>query len=109
VVRAPITDTRLWRVDRIQGGPSAAKHHAAQIVPEPRDVFRIRCRSISFGELKELFLLTLLGLNPFLNELDDDSVGTEAPLPGEAVHLPDDFGRSRHGTILHNNGDMRST
>jgi len=97
-----------------------AKNHAAQIIPEASNVFRIGGRAESLGELKELRLLALLRLDPLFDEFDDDPVGAQASLLRQAADLPrrvsrkahglaNDFVRSGHGTIIHQIGDARSS
>jgi hypothetical protein len=99
---------------------SVAKDHAAQIIPEASNVFKIGCRAITLGELEELFLFALLGLDPLFHEFNDDPVGAKASLLRQAAHMPrrvcrkahglaNDFVRSRHDTIIHQNGDARSS
>ena len=103
---------------RFQGAASVAENHAAQIIPEASNVFRIGCRAVTLGELKELSFFALLGLDPLFHELNDDPVGAEASLlrqaadlarrAGRKAHgLANDFVRSAHGTIIHQNGDAR--
>jgi len=97
-----------------------AKNHAAQIIPEASNVFRIGCRAETLGELEELFLFALLGLDPLFHELNDDPVGAKASLLRQAAHMPrrvcrkahglaNNFVGSRHDTIIHQNGDARSS
>jgi len=106
------------RIERIRGRALVAKNHAAQIVPEASDVFRIGGRAETLGELKELLLPALLSFDPLFHKLDDDPVGAKAPLLREAADMPrrvgrkaygltNDFVRSRHDTVIHPNDDAR--
>ena len=99
---------------------SVAKNHAAQIIPEASNVLRIGCRAETLGELKELSLFALLGLDPLFHELNDDPVGAQASLLRQAADLlrrvcrkahgpANDFVRSGNATIIHQNGDARSS
>lgn len=97
---------------------SVAKNQSAQVISEARNVFGIGCRSESLGEFKELFLFTLLGLDPFFDQIHDDPVRAEASLLRQAAHpasgfcrkphtLTNNFIGSSHVTIIHQNGDKR--
>ena len=58
---------RAGACSRFQGGASVAKNHPAQIIPEASNVFGIGCRAVTLGELKELSLFALLGLDPLFH------------------------------------------
>ena len=72
---------------RFRGAASVAKNHAAQIIPEASNVFRIGRRAVTLGELKELSLFALLGLDPLFHELNDDPVGWVSPTANDVGPL----------------------
>ena len=103
---------------RFRGGASVAKNHAAQIIPEASNVFRVGGCAVTLGKFKELSLFALLGVDPLFHEFNNDPVGAKASLLGQAAHMPrgvcrkahglaNNFVRSTHNTIIHQNGDAR--
>jgi len=105
---------------RFRGGASVAKNHAAQIIPEASNVFRVGGCAVTLGKFKELSLFALLGVDPLFHEFNNDPVGAKASLLRQAAHMPrrvcrkahglaNNFVRSRHYTIIHQNGDARSS
>ena len=119
-VRSGVGGLRAGVFARFRGGASVAKNHAAQIISEASNIFRVGGRAETLGEIEELFLFALLRCDPLFHELHDDPVGAEAPLLREAADLArrigrkahglaNDFVRCSHGTIVHQNGDTRSS
>jgi hypothetical protein len=76
---------------------SVAKNHAAQLIPEASNAFRIGCRAVTLSEIKELFLFALLSLDPLFHELHDDPVGAKASLLRQAADLARRVCRKAHG------------
>jgi len=104
---------------KFRGRASVAKNHAAQIIPEASNVFRIGGRAVTPGEIKEIFLFALLGLDSLFHELHDNPVSAKASVLRQAADFPrrvcrmahglaNYFVRSGHVTITHQNGDARS-
>lgn len=94
------------------------EYHAAQLVTEAGNFFRVGCRAVALGKSEEFLLSALLSFNALLHELDNDSVGAQASLfretpdvtrrGGRKTHaLANDFVRGTHRTIVHQNGDSR--
>ena len=80
-----------------QDGALVAKNHAPEVIPQAGSVFRVGGGAKTLSKLKEFFLFVLSSLDPLVNQLDDNPVGTESPLFREGSNVPRCIGRKAHG------------
>ena len=75
---------------------STTKDHASQLIAQTLCRVRVSFITESLGEIEELLLLSLLGFNPILDQLNQHASCAEPPGFCHRAHLRGYFGRQTH-------------